>query len=212
MTALHCCRVAFWATANLVGLCLALGGLASGQFLYQDNEIQVHDLSSLMARTPHASDVLLTSLDTIVHDHDICCGRDSALVDSAEAADPHSLKDVAGKLDGRHLLGDGRPIKVRARYVDIDAMNSGEIVAAITNQHAPLVEWDSHIYVVRGVIFFWTPYGGGGDRGYMPVTVIRKFLLLDTRYSDSRRNVVLDRETADLTKVNGMLFLQWSAE
>jgi hypothetical protein len=211
MTALHCCRVAFWATANLLGPCLALGGMASGQILNQDNEIQVHDLPSLMARPSHASDVLLTSLDTIFHDHDICCGRDSALVDSAEAADPHSLKDVASKLDGRHLLGDGRPIKVKARYVDIDAMNSGEIVATITNQHAPLMEWDSHIYVVRGVVFFWAAYGGG-EQGYTPVTVIRKFLLLDTRYSDSRRDVVLDRETADLKKVQGMLFVQWSSE
>jgi hypothetical protein len=211
MTALRCYYVAFWATANVLGLCLALGGLASGQILNQDNEIQVHDLPSLMARTSHASDVLLTSLDTIFHEHDICCGRDSALVDSAEAADPHSLKDVASKLDGRHLLGDGRPIKVKARYVDIDAMNSGEIVATITSQHAPLMEWDSHIYVVRGVVFFWAAYGGG-EQGYTPVAVIRKFLLLDTRYSDSRREVVLDRETADLKKVQGMLFVQWSSE
>ena len=211
MTALRCYHVAFWATANVLGLCLALGGLASGQILNQDNEIQVHDLPSLMARTSHASDVLLTSLDTIFHDHDICCGRDSALVDSAEAADPHFLKDVASKLDGRHLLGDGRPIKVKARYVDIDAMNSGEIVATIANQNAPLMEWDSHIYVVRGVVFFWAAYGGG-EQGYTPVTVIRKFLLLDTRYSDSRRDVVLDRETADLKKVQGMLFVQWSSE
>ena len=211
MTALRCCHVAFCATANVLGLCLALGGLASGQILNQDNEIQVHDLPSLMARTVHASDVLLTSLDIIFHDHDICCGRDSALIDSAEAADPHSLKDVASKLDGRHLLGDGRPIKVKARYVDIDAMNSGEIVASIANQHAPLMELDSHIYVVRGVVFFWAAYGGG-EQGYTPVTVIRKFLLLDTRYSDSRRDVVFDRETTDLNKVKGMLFLQWSSE
>lgn len=211
MSALRCCRVAFWAMANLLGLCFALGGLASGQILNQDKEIQVHDLPSLMARTSHASDVLLTSLDTVFHDRDICCGRDSALVDSAEAADPHSLKDVAGKLDGRHLLGDGRPIKVNAKYVDTDGMNSGEIITTIANQHAALMEWDSHIYVVRGVIFFWTAYGGG-DQGYTPVTVIRKFLLLDTRYSDSRRDVVFDRETTDLNKVKGMLFLQWSSE
>lgn len=211
MTTLRRCWVAFRATPKLLVLCLALGGLASGQILNQDNEIQVHDLPSLMARTSHASDILLTSLDTIFHDHDICCGRDSALVDSAEAADPHSLKDVASKLDGRHLLGDGRPIKVNAKYVNTDAMNSGDIITTIANQHAPLMEWNSHIYVVRGVIFFWAAYGGG-DQGYTPVTVIRKFLLVDTRYSDSRRDVVLDREGADLNKAKGMLFLQWSSE
>ncbi len=211
MTGLRCCRFGFWVTANSLGLCLALGGFASGQILNEDNEIQVHDLPSLMARTPHSSSVLLSSLDTVFHDHDVCCGRDSALGESAEAADPHSLKDVASKLDGRHLLGDGRPIKVNAKYVNTDAMNSGEIITTIANQHAPLMEWNSHIYVVRGVVFFWTAYGGG-DQGYTPVTVIRKFLLWDARYSDSRREVVFDRETEDLNTVQGLLFLQWSPE
>ena len=209
MTRLRCCRFAFWATAKLLWLCLALGGFASGQILNEDNEIQVHDLPSLMSRTPHSSDVLVTSLDTVFHDHDICCGRDSALGDSAEAADPHSLKDVARKLDGKHLLGDGRPIKVNARYVNTDAINSGEIITTIANQHAPLMEWNSHIYVVRGVVFFWAAYGGS-DQGYTPVTVIRKFLLWDTRYSDSRREVIFDRETEELNKVRGLLFLQYN--
>jgi hypothetical protein len=211
MATRRCCWFRFWATAKLLGLCLVLSGFASGQILNVDNEIQVHALPSLMARTPHSSDVLLTSLDTVFHNHEICCGRDSALRDSAEAADPHSLKDVASKLDGRHLLGDGRPIKVNAKYVNTDAMNSSEIITTIANQHAPLMEWNSHIYVVRGVVFFWAAYGGG-DQGYTPVTVVRKFLLWDTRYSDSRREVVFDRETEDLSKVQGLLFLQWSPE
>jgi len=45
----------------------------------------------------------------------------------------------------------------------------------------------------------------------MPVTVIRKFLLWDTRYSDSRREVIFDRETEELNKVGGLLFLQCNA-
>ena len=36
---------------------------------------------------------------------------------------------------------------------------------------------------------------------------INKFLLLDTRYSDSRRKVVFNRETDDWSKVQGMLRL-----
>ena len=36
-------------------------------------------------------------------------------------------------------------------------------------------------------------------------TAIHKFLLLDTRYSDSRRKVVFNRETDDWSKVQGML-------
>lgn len=212
MNRLRCWGSAYWATATLLGLCLALCGFASRrQVLNQDNEIQVHDLPSLMARTPHSSDVLLTSLDTVFHDHDICCGSDSALGDSAEAADPHSLKDVASKLDGRHLMGDGRPIKVTARYVASDQANSGDLITNILNQHAILMQWNSHVYVVHGLVYQWIAYGGG-DQGYSQGTVIRTLLLWDTRYSDSRREVVFDRATEDLSKVQGLLFLQWKPD
>ena len=52
MTRLRCCRFAFWATAKLLWLCLALSGFAFGQILNEDNEIQVHDLPSLVAHAP----------------------------------------------------------------------------------------------------------------------------------------------------------------
>jgi hypothetical protein len=38
-------------------------------------------------------------------------------------------------------------------------------------------------------------------------TVIKKFLLWDTRFSDSRREVVFNRDTDDLGKVEGFLFV-----
>jgi len=97
--------------------CLSLAslficGVARGQLLNVDQEINVRELPSLLAPSRHSADVLLTSLATIIHDPEVCCGKDSALEDSAQAADPKSLKDVAAKLDGRHLLSDGRPILV----------------------------------------------------------------------------------------------------
>lgn len=208
MTKLHCCRFTFWTCIRLVVPCVALCCFAHGQILNQDQEIQVHNLPSLMARSHDPSDVLLTSLDTVFHDRVICCGRDSALEDSSLAADPTSLKDVARKLDGRHLLGDGRPIIVKAEYVSPEAMNAASLVSAILNQHAALIDWNSHLYVVHGVVFFWSAYGGGGDQGYTPMTVIHKFLLWDTRYSDSRREVVFNRDTDDVSKIQGLLFLQ----
>ncbi len=39
------------------------------------------------------------------------------------------------------------------------------------------------------------------------VDSIYKFQLLDTRYSDSRREVAFNRETDDWSKVQGMLWL-----
>jgi len=221
MTRLHSYGTRLWILIGLLLLCFSLSSMAQrgpanlhpplGQVLNQDQEIEVHELPLLMAKTPHSSDVLLTSLDTVLHDREICCGRDSALEDAAQAADPKSLKDVASKLDGRHLMGDGRPIKVAAEFVPPDQVGSGRVITAIANQHAPLMEWNSHVYVVHGVVFFWSAYGGS-EQGYTPVTVIRRFLLWDTRYSDARREVVFNRETDDANSVQGLLFLDWKLQ
>jgi len=183
---------------------LVLCSFAHGQIVYGDQEVQVHDLPSLMAHSHDPSDVLLASLDTVFHERKICCGRDSALEDSASAADPKSLKDVTTKLAGRHLLSDGRPVKVTAEYLTPDEVSAGYVVSMILNQHAPLMMWNSHLYVVYGVVFFPTADYSTG----VTSMVIRKFLLWDTRFFGERRTVIFDRETEDPGKVEGLLFLQ----
>jgi hypothetical protein len=166
-------------------------------------EVHVTGLRVLMARSHEPSDVLLTSLDTIIHDRSVCCGKDSALVDSAERTDPASLKDIAGKLQGRHLLSDGRPIMITAAYIEPQAISAGMLIGALRDQHAMLLQWKSHLYVCYGVTYgkYYDPNSG------VEVDSIYKFQLLDTRYSDSRREVVFNRETDDWSKVQGMLWL-----
>lgn len=204
MTKLRCC---VWILAKLVVSLFTVCAFAQGQLLYQDQEIRVHDLPSLMARSHSPSNVLLTSLDTVFHDRDICCGKDSALEDSAQAADPKSLKDVASKLDGRHLLSDGRPIKVTTEYLPPDQVSAGHLIAMMTNQRAPLLLWNSHLYVVHGLVYVWTS-SYNPDTGGSLVTVIHKFLLWDTRYSDSRREVIFNRDSDDPNSVQGLLFVE----
>jgi len=183
--------------------------LAYGQILNQDEEMQVHNLPALLARSHDPSDILLTSLDTAFHDREICCGKNSALEESVQAADPKSLKDVASKLDGRHLLSDGRPIKVTAQYMALDAVNSGRLIRMILDQHALLMLWNSNLYVVHGIVYRWTASGVDPRSGStVTMTVIHKFLLWDVRYSDSRREVVFDRETDDASKIQGLLLVE----
>ena len=190
---------------------IALCSTSPAQILHQDQEIHVHKLPMLMAHTDDPTDVLLTSLDTIIHDRAICCGRDSALEDRAQAADPKSLKDVAGKLQGRHLLSDGRPINVRATFLPPSKVSAGDLVAAMLDQRAALLEWNSHVYVVHGIVFVWTAnYSEEGSGGTS--ALIRKLLLWDTRYSDARREVVFNRETEDAGNVEGLLFVDWTKQ
>jgi len=206
---LRSCQSAFLVLTEWM-LVVGLSCLAYGQVFNTDLEVKVSGLPALMARSHDATDVLPTVLDTIFQDRSVCCGKDSALEDSVAAADPQSLKDLASRLQGRHLLGDGRPIQVTAEFWPPDAVNSGKMISALSDKHALLMAWDSHLYVVYGVVYQWIWVGG--DEGGGAMTVIRKFLLLDTRYSDSRREVVFTRGVEDADKVQGLLFLQFKPQ
>lgn len=175
----------------------------ASQTYYANNEIHVHDLPVLTARSHDRTDVLLASLDTILHNPDLCCGKDSALIDSASAADPRSLEDIAKKLDGRHLLGDGRPIMMKAEYIKPEQVSAGNLILRISENHAALMMWNSHIYVMYGLAFQESPDYSGQAIAY----VIQKFQLLDVRFSDSRYQLEFDRQMEDPSKVAGLLFL-----
>lgn len=185
---------------------IAISCLGFAQVFGKDLEIRVHGLPKLMARSKSPADVLLTSLHTILHDQEICCMPDSVLGDNVSAADPDSLKDVAAKIKGKHMLSDGRTAMVIAEYVPAESMNAGLLIKMITDQHAALLEWNSHLYVLDGVTYFWIQSGGTESRT-MTTTAIRKFLLIDTRYADAQRRVEFNRDTDDLSKVEGLLFV-----
>ncbi len=148
--------------------------------------------------------MLAASVQIIFRDKDICCGRNSALEDDIQRADSRSLKDVSATLQGRHLLSDGRPITVTADYVPAAAINSGALIAALTEQRAPLMEWNSHLYVVYGAVYVETVDSESGST----MDAIRTLLLLDTRFSDERRQVTFNRLTDDLGKVQGLLMVK----
>ena len=193
-----------------VALLAAFSSLAYGQQdiprtvtgVHPNLEVRVSGLPSLRAQSKDAPDVLATALATVFHDKDLCCDRGSSLEDRLPQSDPVSLPEVAANLQGRQLHTDGRPVLITAKLFAADSVNSGQLITAIRDKHPPLMEWNSHLYVVGGVVYDDTFYSDGTE-----TYVVRKFLLLDTRYSDSRREVTFDRDTDDLSKIQGILFL-----
>jgi hypothetical protein len=178
---------------SVVALCLVVCSYA--QEYYPNKEVRISDLPLLTAKSRDASDVLAASVEIILRDKEICCGRNSALEDSIQRADPKSLKDIAARLQGRHVSSDGRPILVTADYVPAPSVSSGSLITALTEKQALLMDWNSHLYVVYGVIYN-TTYSP--DSGRMDSIV--KILLLDARFSDQRREVSFDRQTDDWGK------------
>jgi hypothetical protein len=195
-------------TGWVLASCLAVCCVAYGQVVAPEQEVRIHDLPPLVAPSAGASEVLATSLAIIFHDKQVCCGRNSALGDSVQASDPASLKDIAGKLQGRHILSDGRPIMVTAEYLTPDQISSGHLIYMLMQKHAALMLWNSRLYVLDGVTYVKTiSREGDGSGGYVTY-VIHKLLLQDARFADSLRTVSFDRTTDDISRVQGVLFLQ----
>jgi len=183
---------------------LAFAQEGSSSVFLANQEVRVANLPSLTAPSAHRSAVFATALETVLHDKTVCCGKDSALEDVALYASlsaPLSLKELSTKLQGRHLLSDGRPVMVNAEYIPHDSINPSLIVSTLTEQHASLIERKSHVYVLYGALFDETRDSSSGVRAY----AIHKLFLLDLRFSDQRREVVFDRETDDWGQMQGLL-------
>jgi hypothetical protein len=184
--------------------CLAHGQEGRSPVFLANQEVRITDLPTLTAPSKHRSTVFATALETVLHDKTVCCGKDSALEDIALYAtlsDPLSLKELSAKLQGRHLLSDGRPIVVSAEYVPQSSISPGLIIESLREQHAPIIEWKSHLYVLYGANFNETRDPSSGVRDY----AIRKLLLLDLRFSDQQRETSFDRETDDWGTIQGLM-------
>jgi hypothetical protein len=190
-------------------LLLFVSCLAHGQadvpdsiaWFHANQELRVTNLPSLTAASTDPSAVVATALETVLHDKAVCCGKDSALEDVV-LSEPLSLKELGARSQGRHLLSGGRPVVVSAQYVAPDSVNPGLIIGALLEQHALLIQWKSHLYVLYGAIFNETRFYSGA-RHY----AILKLLLVDPRFSDARREAVLNRESGDWAQVQGLLIL-----
>src|SRR5450631_2871925 len=148
---------------NLIFRCLALLCMVSLLALAQDvppppnrvflrNQVVfVTNLPVLKAPSDDASAVLATALETVLHDKDLCCGKDSSLGDAVLSA--ASLKELSAKLEGKHVLGDGRSIMVHAEYFPQIPALARPIVKTLMDQQSMLLEWNSRVYVLYGANF-----------------------------------------------------------
>ncbi|HET6844087.1 MAG TPA: hypothetical protein VFK06_20775 [Candidatus Angelobacter sp.] len=185
-----------------IAFLLLLSCYASGQQIWQNREVRLGDLPVRTAQSTDSMAVLVAELETIFHDPAVCCGKNSALEDTVRSADPLALKEFSTKLQGRHRLSDGRLIMVTAEYLPQESINADWIITALVKKHALLMEWDSHLYVLYGAVF-----NEMVDENGQRDLVIQKLLLLDSRFSDARREASFDRATDDFKKVQGLLML-----
>ncbi|HSZ60614.1 MAG TPA: hypothetical protein VK828_02380 [Terriglobales bacterium] len=189
-----------WALAWLITASASAQITPSPTAVFLPNQVvRIGNLPSLTAPSSKSTAVLATALETIIRDRDVCCGKDSGLEDAVLSAS--SLKDLGAKIEGRHVLGDGLSINVRAEYVPTSSLSARLLVSTLMNQKPMLLGWKSRVYVVYGAVYDET-------RIYDPdgwQFVIHKLLLLDVRFSDHRREVEFDSESDDWNTIQGVL-------
>jgi hypothetical protein len=192
-----------------IALLILARGFAHGQqdvppayVFHPHQEVRVRDVSPHAAASANATAILVAALETIFHEAEVCCGKNSALQDVVESADPLSLKDVDAKLRGKHLLNDGRPITVSTEYTAPASINPSQIISTLLSDRPLLIEWNSRLYVLYGAVFDEKLYYSG-QRDY----VVHKLLLFDVRFADPRKKVTFNRDTDDWEKVQGLLML-----
>ncbi len=168
-----------------------------------NQQVVVAKLPPLVAASADRSAGMAAALEIVIHDKAVCCGKDSSLEDvalSASLSASVSLKELTGKIQGRHLLSDGRPIQVNAEYLPNGSVTGGWIVTNLRDQSPLLIEWEKRIYVVYGAIFDVTRDTGTGIESY----AVHKLMLLDPRFSDRRRVTEFNRDSDDWGKVEGI--------
>jgi hypothetical protein len=172
-----------------------------GYVFYPNQDVRVANLPARTAQSTNKSAVLAAALETILQDEAVCCGKDSALEDTVLST-PQSLKELSSKLQGKHVLSDGRSVMVSAQYIPQNAITPDLMIGALRDQHALLISWKSHLYIFYGVLFDETIFATG-QRQF----AVRKLFLVDPRFSDQRREIEFKRESDDWGKVEGLLTL-----
>jgi hypothetical protein len=171
-----------------------------GYVVHPNQEVRIA-VPSVVAESTNDADVITASVAAAVLDGAVCCDRNSALVDQIGSITKFSLKELGEKLGGKHYLQSGSSIVIADQYWPGSSVNVGEIVGSLLTEHPLLMVWDGHLYVVYGALY--DEYVS--DSGIM--FSIRKLWLMDTRFSDKRRNLTFDRQTDDWNKVSGLLKL-----
>jgi hypothetical protein len=163
--------------------------------------VVVANLPLLKAPSAERPAVVATALETMLRDKEVCCGKNSALENAVLSAG--SLKELSANLQGRHVLGDGRPVMVRTEYFPQSSTSARLIVKTLMDQQPMLLEWKSRVYVLYGANF-------DEIRQYNPddwLFTIHKLLLLDVRFSDQQREIEFNNPSDDWKIIQGLMTL-----
>ena len=131
-------------TVKALVACLVLGSMVTVPAFSQDTpsyvfhpnqEVHVANLPALTAISANKSAVLAAALGTIPSRiKPVCCGKNSALEDTVLSPPPSSKDHIGAKLQGKHVLSDGRSVMVSAEFVPQSSITSDLMISALRSR------------------------------------------------------------------------------
>jgi hypothetical protein len=168
-------------------------------YIHPYQRIAVPNLAQFRAADDSRPAVLKAVVATVLSGLNVKCGSGSQLYSVLEANAELPLRAVAAKISGASCSMEGRTLHVNATFAPNGAIKANGIVASVMQHQPLLLEWKNRIYVLYGVVYDQHLYNTGAQDN-----VIREFLLIDPRYSDTRRFLAFNRAKDNFADVAGI--------
>lgn len=126
--------------------------LVAASFGQSSQSARVSGLHFQIAHSP--DEAMSAAVATILSDPEVCCGRGSSLEDLTNFIN-RDLQQTAAKLQGRHVLPDGRPYILGARFYatrpsDGSIPAGSVLLSTLQSNHPLLMIWKHELYVAYG--------------------------------------------------------------
>lgn len=163
-------------------------------------------LQKLSTATPpiglagHKKAALIVGLSVLGID----CDHYSSVLMSLESVPAGSLHDTALKVNGTSCLTTEGSVRIGMRFIPKEDIRSEYVLQCLVDRQPMLFEWKHNIYVLYGMIY---DQQVGGGENYSTYYVVRKFLLIDPRYSNQRRFVSFVPPQDKMNDVSGAAIL-----
>jgi hypothetical protein len=164
--------------------------------------VRIHHVELRSASNTGPGGSLSALLQAIFHDPEVCCDKDSALQHDVELLASNSLQAVNDKLKGRHVMRDGRWVTIDTQYAGEASIVSAALISNVLQGQLVLLEWDSHVYLLKSVTFDETRYTDGTSD-----YVIRGMMVLDPQSKTKNMEVNYNRQKDDWGNIKSLLIV-----
>lgn len=171
--------------------------LTDPEVVHPDQQAIIPNLEAITLRDSNSATAAVAIL---LSSSNVKCDSGSEVEGALSGNAEGSLSMLARKIDGTSCGVNGNTLRISASFTPIGEIRANDIVSSIMQKKPLLIRWKEVVYVAYGVVYDQHLFNSGRQDN-----VIREFLLIDPRFSDSRRLVTFRRQKDDFGQIEGIM-------